>query len=401
MKTIVLAGLTAVAVLPLAACGSSGNDGDTVKIGVIVSESGDGASIGADEAKGYDAALKSLNDAGGIAGKKVEFIKVDDKSQDATAVLKVRELVNEEGVVAVLGPGGASPASAAASVADSLQVPLIAFPSNKGETWEGKNVSSWAFGVAASGESIGEGCLAKYLDWAEANGSTPASIAIGAETDGAPPQYASGVTTAAEDAGVDVLTRQDWPADVVDLTPQMTNVRSADPDTLVVSAYLESDVQATRALEQLDMPSDNVLQCSSIVLSDYIDSVGKAATGMKFMALGADDPAKVPADFPLADEIKDFRTAYQNVFPGEEPSRFAAGSYQTAMMLRDAIKDAGSTDPDAVRDALEAFDGYEGAYSIISYTPDRHRPSAEDYQDSSLLFEYTGTGFENVSADAK
>lgn len=164
--TLASAAVLGLCVSALTACGgaASSQDADTIKVGVIVSESGSGVSIGADEAKGYKAALKAINASGGVDGKKLSFITVDDKSEDATAVLNFRKLATDDHVVAVLGPGGASTAAAAASVADSLKVPEIAFPSNKGETWEGPDVSEWAFGVAASGTSMGHGCLSKYLD---------------------------------------------------------------------------------------------------------------------------------------------------------------------------------------------------------------------------------------------
>ena len=75
----------------LAACGSedsgakSDGGGDTIKIGVNLELSGGVASYGQSDTEGIELAVEEINKAGGIDGKQIEVIKVDNKSEAAEA----------------------------------------------------------------------------------------------------------------------------------------------------------------------------------------------------------------------------------------------------------------------------------------------------------------------------
>ena len=78
-------------------------DGDTVKIGVITSLTGDLAAFGQAHKNGYTVALNEINANGGIGGKKIELIYYDDQSKPDQAVQGVSKLVDQDQVPVLLG----------------------------------------------------------------------------------------------------------------------------------------------------------------------------------------------------------------------------------------------------------------------------------------------------------
>ncbi|MCW2756865.1 MAG: ethanolamine utilization protein EutJ, partial [Nocardioidaceae bacterium] len=180
--------VAAVGVLGLAigtaACGSdsgsSAADG-TIKIGVTLSLTGPIAAIGAQELAGMKLAVKTINDAGGVKGKKVELVVTDDKFTPDQAVLNIRKLVQQDDVVAVLGPGSSNSTVAGGQVADQLKTPLVALPSTVGDIWDGAGTLKYAFGTAGDGGALGAGCFNRFREVQKAAGTPVTKIAVGEE----------------------------------------------------------------------------------------------------------------------------------------------------------------------------------------------------------------------------
>lgn len=84
--------------------------------------------------------------------------------------------------------------------------------------------------------------------------------------------------------------------------------------------------------------------------------------------------AYISADNPDA-RVQAFREAFAKAYPGKKPDAFSALGYDAARLLMAAIKAAGTTDPDAVRDALARTRGFEGVTGTISYQDGSRIPS--------------------------
>lgn len=98
-----------------------------VKIGHIADLTGNEASTGLLAQQSVDFAAKLINENGGINGRAVEIITKDSMSTPATAVAMVRELVENEGVVAIVGPTQIGHKVAVAPVAAEYGVPVICY----------------------------------------------------------------------------------------------------------------------------------------------------------------------------------------------------------------------------------------------------------------------------------
>ena len=98
--------------------------GDTIKIGYIGPLTGEVASIGDPGLAGAKLAIKEINDAGGLLGKKVELVSEDDKCS-SDGINAMTKLVNVDKVVAITGPDCSASAGSALPVAQNAKVPTI------------------------------------------------------------------------------------------------------------------------------------------------------------------------------------------------------------------------------------------------------------------------------------
>src|SRR3954463_16290513 len=110
-----LAGFAVVSLL-LSGCGGK-EDSSTIVVGEFGSLSGDTATFGISTHEGLMLAVEQVNLAGGINGKKVHVVALDDQGKPEEAVLAVTKLINEEKVKAVIGEVASSRSIAAAPVA--------------------------------------------------------------------------------------------------------------------------------------------------------------------------------------------------------------------------------------------------------------------------------------------
>ncbi len=100
--------------------------GRTIRLGAIFSTTGIGISYGPEQTKGARLAVAQINAAGGVRGAKVRLTVLNDNSDPATSATRMRTLVTDDKVLAVLGPTFSNSAASADPVADQLQTPVLA-----------------------------------------------------------------------------------------------------------------------------------------------------------------------------------------------------------------------------------------------------------------------------------
>lgn len=129
-------------------------NGEPIKIGVVLSKTGNFANLGV----GWEAAVKlaaeQVNDAGGAAGRPIELIIKDDGGVPDQAISVTRELIDRENVVAVIGPGLTTTAEAGFPVANQLEVPAIS-PTIVSPT-AAPNNRPWTFSIGAPADYLFE-----------------------------------------------------------------------------------------------------------------------------------------------------------------------------------------------------------------------------------------------------
>jgi branched-chain amino acid transport system substrate-binding protein len=130
MKRFHLVGLLAVAAL-VAACGSSGGgspsySGKTIKLGAILSLTQAGGVYGPQGRDGMNLAVKQINASGGVNGAQISLTVKDDASDKAQSAAVAQTLIQQDQVMALLGPTLSNSAVAVHPLAESLKTPILA-----------------------------------------------------------------------------------------------------------------------------------------------------------------------------------------------------------------------------------------------------------------------------------
>lgn len=339
-----VAALAACAVL--SGCGKSGSSSsDTIKVGEYASLTGKEATFGISSHEGTLLAVEQINAAGGVLGKKIELITEDDLSKAGEPATAVNKLISRDGVVAILGEVASSRSLEAAPICQQDKIPMIS-PSSTNPK------------VTETGDYIFRVCfIDPFQGTVMANFATKTLKArrVAVFTD-VKSDYSKGLAKYFKEGflanGGTLTDELDFNGGDKDFKAQLTAIKASNPDAVFVPGYYTDVALICIQAKQLGL---NVpLFGGDGWESDQLVKIGQdAVEGNYFSTHYAPDVA--------TEQSKNFVAAYQKRFDGKTPDAMAALGYDSALVLADAIKRAGSTDGQKIRDALAATKDFVGA----------------------------------------
>jgi len=117
-------GLVLIMIFALfAGCNNSKTD-DVIKVGINYELTGGVATYGQSSVEGIELAIEEINKAGGVNGKKIEAVKYDNKSEESTAMTLTTRLINQDKVVAIMGPATSGSFNSTIPVAIDNKIPV-------------------------------------------------------------------------------------------------------------------------------------------------------------------------------------------------------------------------------------------------------------------------------------
>ena len=334
---------------------------DTIKLGSFIAQSGPVAPIGIPVMHGAQAWYSFINDEfGGIYGRKIEFIALDDGFNPANTVAVVKRLVEEEKVFAIVNPLGTITYQAVFNYLVENGVPVVSPHGNA--VFMCQPTVHTAFSIQPNNIAFGK-TLAQYAVLrlgAEKIGIAYVDDAFGNELK----QYALEELEAQGVAPVAVVS---YPGTETSFSSYVLQLRQAEAEVVILLGYLADGAAILREAETLGYEPQwlgtNTLTDLSLFKLAGVAAEGLIATGF------ATDPAT-----PYHPEAYLFRLLLDRYFPGEIPSGYAEIAYVGAQMVTDALSLAG---PDLTRDgfieALESFTDWEhGLTPKITFSKDDH-----------------------------
>lgn len=349
--------MAAVSVL-LAGCNqpaAPGAGGDTIKVGEFASLTGSEATFGQSSHEGTALAIDDLNAAGGVLGKKIQLLTEDDQSQAGQPATVVRKLISSDGVVAMLGEVASSRSLEAAPICQQNRIPMIS-PSSTNPK------------VTEAGDYIFRVC---FID--PFQGTVMANFArktlklnsVAVLTD-VKSDYSLGLAKFFKDSfaggGGKIAAEQNYSGGDKDFNAQLTAIKAQNPDGIFVPGYYTEVGLIVLQARQLGLTvpvfGGDGWESPALV------SIGGAATEGCYYSTHFSPQDTSPA---VRDFVKKFQATYH-----ETPDAMAALGYDSAMILADAMKRAGSTDGARVRDALAATKDFAGVTGRITIDPNRN-----------------------------
>lgn len=337
----------------------SGDNSDGIKVGLNYELSGNVATYGQGLTAGIELAMEEINANGGVLGKQIEIIKVDNKSETDEAANVSTRLATRDKVVAILGPATSGNTKAATPPAMQNKVPLISASATADDVTvdSNGNVREYIFKTCFS-DSFQGVTMANFAS--KDLGLTKAAILMDNTSD-----YSKGLTKSFIETftslGGTILTEEAYQAKDTDYRAVLTSIKSTNPEVLYVPGYYEEVgliVKQARELG-LDVP---VLGADGYDSPKLTEIAGEDALKGVYYTNHYSSSDNTP-------EVVAFKDAF-NAKYSKEADAFNALGYDLAYFLVDAIDRAGVAEPEAIKDALAStvdFKGITGTLSIDEY----------------------------------
>jgi branched-chain amino acid transport system substrate-binding protein len=371
---VMLVVVAIVAAGALAACGSSGNSTSTasptapIVIGEMNSLTGNSAAPAKTLQQGFDLEIAAVNAAGGINGRQIKVITLDDKSDMSAAVAGMTQLIQQDKVSAIIGPFPQTVATAARSIAEKAGVPQIDYaPPTLDDL---KNTSyKWSFLAAAGPDGV-----ADALIQAAAKQGYKKIVAI-ADVLPIHQQSLEIMKTTAPAAGLDLTVLKDsWTLDTTDMSPIVAKIAAAakaqKPDALYILSNPISVPSIQKGLKALGVTTPVIGSAAGTSPAIFLQGP-PAVEGFMAIGPGITNPSELPEGYAGKAEMLDFVQRFQAKY-NAPPDFYAGFGYDTVHLLVNAMKAAGGDDKAKVRDAIEATKGWAGTGGIFTYSPTDH-----------------------------
>ena len=316
---------------------SDGLDGE-IPIGVVMPLTGDGRFASLFVKNGAELARDEVNRSR-RGSATIRFIVEDSESKPDVAVSAFNKLIHQDKVPVILGPGYSSSAAVAFPIAQQNRV--VAFSPTAAAAGLGA-IGDFIFRVPLPVDKLAPGTLeiAKqklgYRTVAVIYDSTDVFSRSGYEE----------TRKALDDLGVEILTTEAFETVDTDFSVQLTRIRELNPDAILVWTRPEERVEVPVQGRELGIPYTIPFIIFGFTASQ-IEMAGMAAEGVISSTIWSRS-AQTPENQAF---VENYRARY-----GDEPDGFAAEGYANVHILDAAIREAGSIEPGAIRDALAAID---------------------------------------------
>jgi branched-chain amino acid transport system substrate-binding protein len=322
-----------------------------IKIGFTPPVTGAAASEGALQIKAIKLALKQINAAGGVNGKQIELIIVDNQSTNPGALTALQKAVEQEKVVALIGSVKSTQIQAMSDAIKNYGIPTFIGGTNAMLTKQG---NPWLFRVRPD-DSIAAAAMVKYIK----EDTKYTKIGILHDTDAFGTGGADLVEKGARDAGLIVVKREKYTTKDKDFTAQLLSLKNAGTEIMVLYGTNPDDVAVIqRQYRQLGSPFKYIGSPSS-QMRDCLNLSRDAAEGILAVADFVPGQSEVNRKY-----AEDYKKEYNN----EDYDATSAWTYDGLNILVNALKKGGE-DRTKIREAILATKGYQGVLGTFSFTP--------------------------------
>jgi branched-chain amino acid transport system substrate-binding protein len=332
-----------------------GPTGDTILIGEVGSLTGAEATFGISTRNAIELALKEVNAAGGVKGKKVEVRVYDDASKPEEAANAATRLINQDNVLLILGEVASTNSLAMASKAQPAKVPMISNASTNPKVTE---VGNYIFRVCFIDPFQGF-VMAKFAkDNLRFN-----KVAVLRDLAS---DYSQGLADVFErkftEMGGKIVARETYSKGSTDFRSQLTAIKRAQPEAIYIPGYYTDIGVIARQARELGITA-KLMGGDGWDSSKLFELGGSAVEGSYFSNhYSPDDPNPRIQKF-----IADYKAAY-----GSVPDALAALGYDAAMVAADAMKRAPNLDRESIRQAIAQTRNFPGVTGTITLDEKRN-----------------------------
>jgi branched-chain amino acid transport system substrate-binding protein len=331
MRKLVLVTATVAAALTWSGFGHAA---EPVRLGVALSQTGNLADSASPYFKGLDLWREQANARGGLAGRPVEFVVYDDRSDPATAARLYERLITSDKVDFVISSLGSATAATGSAIAEKHKVVMI----NGGGAAEAiqQRGFQYVFQTAARISSYADGIVPMVEKY------HVKTVALVSRDYAAARDISKAIKDSLKGHDVKVVMDEYFPAGTADFSSQIAKGQQLQPDLWIGLLYPSEAIETVRQFHSMNyMPKFFI--ANGVSQQDFITAAGKDADYALGMSLYEPSlPSEGNKDF-----VKTYREKYNS-----DTGYYAAFGFVAGTVLEAAVKKAGSIETEKVREVL-------------------------------------------------
>lgn len=311
--------------------------------------------------EGAEVYFDKINKAGGVHGRKIRFVKLDDKFDPKMAAENAEKLVKNEKIFAFFQPYGATPTKAVRGIAERLDIPLL-FPFAQANDLS-VPVSKNIFNIRARSFNESASMVQFIIEKGFKN------VVIAHQADSAGTDQKAGVQKALAEKNLKLKDAVAVKVGEKDLDPVVDALIKSQPDVVLLSVQGVTSIEIlNRMVEKGAKPA--FLGFSNIVTDDIATQIKDKSVNVY---LWQSAPLLTDTKYPVVhDYLNDSKSA------GTKPSTTGIEGYVDAKVLVAALEKAGKNlTRDSLRTTLESFKDFDVGGYKISFSPQNHQGLTE------------------------
>ncbi|MEO3789105.1 ABC transporter substrate-binding protein [Nonomuraea sp. B10E15] len=361
----------AVLVLAVAACGGSGGGGDgpgaqdPIKVGLIVSLTGNYTPLGSEDKKAVELAVEQVNAQGGLLGRTVELVTRDDKTAPDQGIVAYNQIKGE--IDALIGPVFSNSALAIEPLAQRDKMPYLSLAPTQEQV---EPIKPYIFVTPALSSMYAE----RYLQYIQAEGIKTVAVAWDSKSAYSVSGHEAMVELAPK-YGVTIAVDESYETTTSDFSPLFQHVRDSKAEALVFWGSGAPGVTAAKQYVASGLKTPLFLTASQ-ASKLWLEPMGDAAEGMTVQSAIGVVGEHLP-DGKQKQVIEQMATPYEQKH-GYPPPQFAQDGYSASLLLFEAVRKANSTDKTKIQQALETMDLIT-PNGRFQYSPTDHSGLSPDF----------------------
>jgi branched-chain amino acid transport system substrate-binding protein len=344
---------------------TSKNDEGPIKLGASLALTGGFGFVGEAMKQTFDFQIERINAEGGIDGRPLEIVYLDDENLPENAVKNANKLIQNEDVEIIIGPSVAATSEAIQNIVEQNDVVMYSLSGS----YVGPP-NSYAFASSYSQETVHD----VIHEWAKLEGLS--NIGMIATSDASGENSVNIVNALNGKDGIEYNIERMGPQDV-EITPQLTRLSSKKIEALVVIGPGAAAGVAIKNATQI-VPNLPVIATHSQLSDTFAQSI-KSFIPKKMYITGTPVMAadKLSDSHPLKKNLQEFIADYSEKYD-REPDFYSAIAYDTLSIIVEGLKKVGN-DGSKMKEYLEnEVKDFQGVHAMFNLTPEDHRGTSSE-----------------------
>jgi branched-chain amino acid transport system substrate-binding protein len=293
--------------------------------------------------QGYQQWAAEVNAGGGLLGRKVKLVVLDDGFEQSTAISDYTKLIAQQHVDLLLGTFSSFLNLPVAQVAERNKY-LYIEPSGGADSIFERNFKYLFFAQPATTQNLPDQFVAKIAALPAAQ--RPKTAAYVTQDDPNTSEATKLFSQQLAKLGVKSVYNSTYSPDTSNFDPIANSIKSAKPDLVIQGSLAEDGVSLVRSFQKIGFTPKQLYQTNSPSDPGYAAAVGTKNTEGTFTTVGYSTEADFAGN---AQFVKDYTAKY-----GTAPTDDAANSYTAGQVLAAAVKAVGKLDQTAMADWLHS-----------------------------------------------